>query len=306
MKNLGANIRFFITDAWDELKHSPGVNLLAVGTLVAVLFATGLLSLIWTNLDGWVQGLRSEVRVDLYLRDDIDSTTLTTLQEDLQRVDGAERVVYVTKEEALERYRQWSGNTAQLFEDLEENPLPASFEVFLVSGPAADEAGASIVAGFSERPGVEQVRFDREWLGRIDSVLDLARVGGTVLGILIFSAVVFVMASVLRLAVYARRDEIEIMLLVGATPTFVRGPFVVAGIVQGLVSGGIAILLVEVSRRLALNYAGDQAMALVPVALSKSLPASTALAITATGLVVSCIAAWFAVRHSYGVRQVGG
>ena len=175
MKNLGANIRFFITDAWDELKHSPGVNLLAVGTLVAVLFATGLLSLIWTNLDGWVQGLRSEVRVDLYLRDDIDSTTLTTLQEDLQRVDGAERVVYVTKEEALERYRQWSGNTAQLFEDLEENPLPASFEVFLVSGPAADEAGASIVAGFSERPGVEQVRFDREWLGRIDSVLDLAQ-----------------------------------------------------------------------------------------------------------------------------------
>ena len=306
MKNLGANIRFFITDAWDELKHSPGVNLLAVGTLVAVLFATGLLSLIWPNLDGWVQGLRSEVRVDLYLRDDIDSSTLTTLQEDLQRVDGAERVVYVTKEEALERYRQWSGNTAQLFEDLEENPLPASFEVFLVSGPAADEAGASIVAGFSERPGVEQVRFDREWLGRIDSVLDLARVGGTVLGILIFSAVVFVMASVLRLAVYARRDEIEIMLLVGATPTFVRGPFVVAGIVQGLVSGGIAILLVEVSRRLALNYAGDQAMALVPVALSKSLPASTALAITATGLVVSCIAAWFAVRHSYGVRQVGG
>jgi len=306
MSSLAANLRFFLSDAWDELRHSPGVNLLAVGTLVAVLFASGLVILIWTNVDSWVQQLRAEVRVDLYLEDNIDVVD-PTLREgiaaDLQLVEGVERVEYVDKTMALARYSEWAGETAMLVDSLEQNPLPASFEIFLLPGPTADAAGSSIVAGFSERPGVEQVRFDREWLGRIEAFLNLARVGGGLLGLFILGAVIFVMASVLRLAVYARRDEIEIMLLVGATPSFVRGPFVVAGIAQGLLSGLTAVALVEVARRLALSYAGGDAIAIVPLALARTLPLQMALTMIAVGLAVSCTAAWFAVRHSQGLRQ---
>ena len=132
-------------------------------------------------------------------------------------------------------WRSWS-------DELEANPLPASFEVFLRAGPGAAECGDGRGRRGSERgPGVEEVRFDRAWLRRLEALLDLARSGAPALALVVFAAVVFVMASVLRLAVYARRDEIEIMLLVGATPAFVRGPFLVAGVAQGLVASLLAL-----------------------------------------------------------------
>jgi cell division transport system permease protein len=178
--------------------------------------------------------------------------------------------------------------------------------VFLAPGPLAESVGSKIDAEFSVADGVEQVRFDRELLGRIEALLNLARVGGGGLGLLILGAVVFVMASVLRLAVYARRDEIEIMLLVGATPSFVRGPFLVAGVAQGLISSFAALGLVEAVRRVALGYAGEGSLPMFDLLLAQALPGRFVFALIGIGLAVSAIAAWFAVRHSQGLRKIAG
>jgi cell division transport system permease protein len=195
---------------------------------------------------------------------------------------------------------------ALLVDGLESNPLPESLEVFLSSGLVAEAVGSKIYIEFNNKEGVEQVRFDRELLGRMEALLNLARVGGGGLGLLILGAVVFVMASVLRLAVYARRDEIEIMLLVGATPSFVRGPFLVAGVAQGLISSFAAFGLVELARRVALGYAGDDSLALLDLVLAHALPGRFVFALFGIGLAVSCTAAWFAVRHSQGMRKIAG
>jgi cell division transport system permease protein len=299
-------LRFFVGDAWEELRHSPGVNLLAVGTLIAVLFGAGLITLVLSNVETFVAELRDDVRIELYLQDGVSEERREALHQELSSIEGVTRVEHIDKQEALTRYQDWAGEMSMLIDGLDSNPLPESLEVFLAPGLVAETVGSKIYAEFSNQEGVEQVRFDRELLGRIEAMLDLARIGGSGLGLLILGAVVFVMASVLRLAVYARRDEIEIMLLVGATPSFVRGPFLVAGMAQGLISSLVALALIEAARRAALGYAGDGSLALFDLLLAHALPNRFVFALITVGLAVSCIAAWFAVRHSQGLRKIAG
>jgi cell division transport system permease protein len=290
-------VRYFVSDAWDEWRHSPGVNFLAVATLAATLFLAGLAMLVISNVERRVRALHEEVRVEIYLEDDISRDAIGELRADLNGSEGVARTVYVSKDEALRRYRQWAAGMAELVDDLGVNPLPATIEVLLEPGPEVERLGQTIAHEMGGREGVEDVRFDRNWLRRLEALLGLARIGGTGLALLVFAAVVFVMASVLRLAVYARRNEIEIMLLVGATPAFVRGPFLVAGLGQGAMAAGAALLLVESVRRGALAYAGGGPAALLDLAAASPLTVQMSFLLVAVGLTVSLTGAYFAVRR---------
>jgi cell division transport system permease protein len=299
MALLWHRLRFFVTDAWDELRHSPGVNLLAITTLASALFLAGLVVLVLVNVESRVERLREDVRVEVYLEDASTEEQARELQAALEALPGVARVDYVDRAEALARYRTWASDMVELIEELETNPLPASLEIFLEPGPGAETLGSGIALDFHERPEIEEIRFDRDWLMRLEALLNLARLGGSGLALVVFAAVVFVMASVLRLAVYARRDEIEIMQLVGATPSFVRGPFLVAGVAQGLISSALALLLVEAARRAALSYAEEGSLALLDLVASQPLPAALTALTFGAGLAVSCTGAWFAVRRSF-------
>jgi len=291
-------LRFFVSDAWDEWRHSPGVNLLALGTLAAALFLAGLASLVLSNVGRGVEALQGDVRVEIYLRDDLAPEAREALRGEIEAFPGVRRLDYVDKEQALARYRLWAGDAAPLLGELESNPLPASFEASLQPGGQGEAAGERLVRELSQREGVEDVRFDRAWLGRLEAMLGLARVGGSAVALVVFGAVIFVMASVLRLAVYARRDEIDIMLLVGATPAFVRGPFLVAGLAQGLASSLLALLLVEATRRAVLYYAGAGSIALLDLVAGRPLPVGASALIGLVGLCVSAVGSYFAVRRS--------
>jgi cell division transport system permease protein len=227
--------------------------------------------------------------------DDLADADRRILVAELRSAPGVQRVEYVSRREALRRYRAWAGETAELIDELDSNPLPASLEVVLQPGAQAADTAAGIASGVEGRPGVEDVRFNQAWLHRVESALGLARVGGTALAILIFGAVVFVVASVLRLAVYRRRDEIEIMRLVGATPGFIRGPFLVAGAAQGLIASLVALLLVESIRSAALAYTGSGSLALLELVAAQPLARNFAAILLVVGLFVSLAGSYFSV-----------
>jgi cell division transport system permease protein len=298
LKRIFHRLRYFASDAWDEWRHSPGVNLLAVATLASTLFLAGVVMLVLANVEQRVRVLHQRVAVQVYLDDDVSPAALQALRDGIPDLDGVIGVDYVSKEEALRRYREWAAGLAQLADELSENPLPASFEISLRPGPGAEELGAAVAAELTGREGVEEVRFNREWLQRLEALLDLAHIGGTGLALVVFAAVAFVMASVLRLAVYARRTEIDIMLLVGATPAFVRGPFLVAGLGQGALASCLALLLVEGVRQGALAYAGGGSLVLLDLVAARPLPWGPAGLLAGVGLAVSMAGAWFAVRRS--------
>jgi len=291
-------LRYFVSDAWDEWRHSPGVNLLAVVTLAATLFLAGLVLLVLSNLEQQLQLQRDNIQVQVFLTDEIDPGGRVAVEREIARMEGVAGVDYIDKAEAVRRYSEWADQLVDLLDELETNPLPASFEVTLEPGPEAEANGEAIVAALTGQPAIEEVRFDRDWLRKLESLLGLARLGGSGLALIVFAAVIIVMASVLRLAVYARRDEIGIMLLVGATPSFVRGPFLVAGLGQGLLASILSVLLVEGARRGALAYAGAESIALVDLILQRGLPLEWAGLMVIVGLAVSLASAFFAVRAS--------
>ena len=135
--------------------------------------------------------------------------------------------------------------------------------------------------------------------------LAFLHVGGLGLAAAVLAAVAFVVASVLRLAVYARRDEIEIMMLVGASPAFVRGPFLVAGVLQGLFASCVALVVVEVARRTVLAWAGSHVGPVMPVLSSQPLGLAPSVALVGCGIAVSVIGAWLAVRGYMSSAESG-
>jgi cell division transport system permease protein len=281
-------LRFFVSDAWDECTHSPGVNVLALATLTSALFLAGLAMLLISNVAQRVQLLREDIRVQVYLKDEISAEQRRALFDELAAFDGVARVDYLDKQDALRRYRGWAGDMTELIEELELNPLPASFEVVLQPGLGGEQIGERIARNFSETAGVDDVRFNRGLVRRLEALLRLARIGGTGLGMLIFTAVVFVMASVLRLAVYARRDEIEIMQF--------------AGLAHGLVSSVLALLLVETARRGVHAYAGGGSLALLDLLAGRPLPGELAGLLILVGLAVSFAGSYFAVRRHFFLK----
>ncbi len=291
-------LRYFVSDAVDEWRHSPGVNLLALATLTAVLFVAGLVLLVMSNLGGHLDRWREEVRVDVYLTDDITDEARAEIEARLSGLSVVTRVVGVSKEEALERFRQTFGEAlASLPEELETNPLPASFEAYLAGSDNAAERARAVADAVGGLAGVEEVRFDREWLDRLDALLRVASVGGGALAVLVLAAVVLVMASVLRLAVYTRRDEIEIMQLVGATASFVRGPFLVAGLAHGLLASGFALGLLEIVRKAAMAQAGAGTAALAGLVAGRPLSLTLSALLLALGVAVGLAGSWAAVRR---------
>ncbi len=292
------HLRYFASDAWDEFRHSPGVNAMAVATLAAVLFLAGLVVLLLSNVERGVERRLADVRVDVYLQEGLPDTVRGALAQELNAREGVESVEYVDKAEALRRYRAWDPGNAGLAGELDLNPLPASFEIRMVPGPEAEGRAARMVVDLTGLDGVQQVRFDREWLRSLERLLDLARLASSALFVLVFAAAIFIIASVLRLAVYARREEIDIMLLVGASPAFVRGPFLVAGLAQGLAASLAALFLVELARRLALVYMDEGNRILLDWVAARPLSAGWMGAILAVGLLVSFTGSWFAARRS--------
>jgi cell division transport system permease protein len=300
--SLPARVRYYARDAFDEWRHSPGVNLLATATLAAVLLVGGLFLLLLDNATARLATFRADLRVEIYLEDDVDAARRTRLRSALENTAGVSRVEYVDKAMALERFRGWFPDLAGVPETLGGNPLPESLEVYLAGDVVASDVAREIAYRWTGTPGIEEVRFDVEWLDRVEALLALVRIGSFVVGLITFAVVVFVMASVLRLAVYARRDEIEIMTLVGATPGFVRGPFLFSGFVQGLVASGLALGAVELVRRAVLGYGATRSVALPVLLAGEPLGWPRMALLASLGVAVSLAGAWFAVRRDVGAR----
>jgi cell division transport system permease protein len=304
MSNISSRWMYYVRDAVESIRYSPGVNALAFGTLLAVLTVSGILLLAMDNLGSHLAAARDQIRVDVYLMDDISTEDRSTIRSTLAGTTGVSEVVYISQAQAVARYGEYFGSTTDLAMELKENPLPASFEVYLDQAASATVLAESLSSGVGGMEGVEEVRYDRRWLDRLDALLVLARAGGLAGGLAILVVVIFVVASVLRLAVFARREEIEIMLLVGATPGFVRGPFLVAGLGMGLISSLAALGLVELARQRCLSWVGETGAAMVSIVAGNPLDLARSGALVVAGVVVSLIASFVAVRQDSGSRQV--
>jgi cell division transport system permease protein len=235
--------RYFVLEAVTSLWRSRLITALSVVTIAVSLFVLGAFLSLASNLSDVVARWSDKVQVTFYLEDQLPDAPRDGLQASLGADPAVESVLYVSREEALRRFRSLFREMRSLPEDLGENPFPAAMEVTLRPSRNSAEDAQRLVQAFRRAPGVEDVEYDLLWIQRLTTAVRLVRGAGAFLGAILVLAAVFTISNVMRLTMYARQDELDIMRLVGASPAYVKGPFVLEGMIQGGLGGVLALAL---------------------------------------------------------------
>jgi cell division transport system permease protein len=290
------SITYCLEEALASLWRQRLTVLLSVLTIAAALLVLGGFLLATVNLDRAVSRWSAAAEFSVYLDDGISPEQRVALNALLDGHAAVASREYVSKADAAARFKRDFPDLAAGLADLAQNPLPASIEVRL--NPA--KADGATLEGFSRQlgqtAGVADVRFDRRWLERLGQIAAGVRWTGWILGAVLLVASILTVATVLRLALHARRDEVEIMQLMGAPIGLLRGPLVVEGVLQGGAGAVIALIglyagYVVLSGRLVASLGGafEAAAGFLPIGLSALL--------LLVGMGVGCAGGLLASRH---------
>jgi cell division transport system permease protein len=243
-------LMYFFEEALTSLWRSRLINALSVGTMAVSLFVLGAFLTLAGNLNEVVARWTQKVQVTFYLEDDVEERIRAILVDRLKDDPAVASVELVSREQALERFRALFHDLRSLPEDLGANPFPAAVEVTLKSDRQTPAEVQRFVHDFEQAPGVEEAQYDLLWIERLSTGVRLVRGVGALLGGILVLAGVFTISNVIRLTVYARQDELDIMRLVGATRAYVTGPFVVEGMLQGALGGIVSVAMLWVAFRM--------------------------------------------------------
>ena len=230
-------------EAFRTFRRAPGLSALAVAAIGFSLFTTGLYALVALNFRGALENIAERVEIVAFLMRGTPPETVTLASQDIAAFPEVLEVNYVSAEEALKRAQQELEEFREAYKELSSNPLPASFEIRLkppYRSAAAVRAVADRLAGFAF---VDDVRYGREWVERLDQLRRLASIVQFMIGIAFAIVAMAIIGVTIRITVLQRAPEIAIMRLVGATNNFIRGPFVLEGAIKGVLGGVVALLL---------------------------------------------------------------
>jgi cell division transport system permease protein len=234
--------RYALDEALVSLWKGRQSGLLSTMTIALALFVLGGFLLVTSNLQRLGAGWSSAAEMSVYLADEVTPSEREAIESLL--MPGAVVVAheYVSKDEALGRFKQAFGDLGAAIDGPGDNPLPASYEVRLRTGGGTQEAIENLAGRLRQLPGVADVRYDRQWLDRLMAAVSVVRAIGLALAAVLTLAAALTVANVVRLGLYARHDELDIMQLVGAPPAYVRGPFLMEGVLQGGFGAIVALL----------------------------------------------------------------
>jgi cell division transport system permease protein len=286
---------YFFQEALTSLWRSRLMNALSVGTIAVSLFVLGAFLAVANSLNEVVTRWTQKVQVVFFLEDGIEDRVRESLQNRLKDDPAVESQVLVSRAEALDRFRALFRDMRSLPEDLGENPFPASLEVTLKAGHQSPAEVERLVSTFEKVPGVREAQYDLLWIDRLATGVRLVRGAGAFLGGILVLAGIFTISNVIRLTVYAREDELDIMRLVGATQAYVKGPFVAEGMIQGGLGGLLAVLLLWSALRFLREdlMAASDLLGRAPL----TLPSDLALVLVVGGMAVGIAGSLVSLRR---------
>lgn len=231
---------YFVTESLNSIRRNGLMSVAALMTVALSLLILGVFTIVVMNLNHMASVLESQVQVTVYLQDSLKEVEMREIGTRITKLPGVTRVTFVSKEEAMGRFKQRLGAQQGLLAELgEANPLPNSFEV-KVDRPDRVKPVALAVA---QLKGIEAARYGQEVVEQLFSLTRMVRIFGVVLIIFLGLAALFIIVNTIRLTVFARRREIGIMKYVGATDWFIRWPFIIEGVLLGSLGACISALL---------------------------------------------------------------
>jgi cell division transport system permease protein len=267
-------------------------------TITAGLFVLGFFLIVNTNLQRLVGRWSEAAELSIFLRDDAAPAQVAAVELIVDESGLASERRLISKADAMKRFQEEFPDLAGAASGMARNPLPASIEVRLnARGQAAGDAVDRMVEALSGAAGVADVRYDRRWLNRLNTAVRFARGLGLLVVAMLAVAAALTVANVVRLAAYARREEIEIMQLVGAPLAYIRGPFLMEGMLQGGVGALVALGLLWTVFAAGRARVGQMASEALGIGRLSFLPAEVIVLLVAGGMLLGCGGAFLVTRR---------
>jgi cell division transport system permease protein len=291
-------IDYALRQGWASLRRGGGSTVFAVVAIGLAMSVLGALLLVTWNVERLLARWSTSAEFSVYLRDDATSEQRGVIEALVDQSGAAAGREYISKEQALVRFRTEFAELASTAAGIGDNPFPASIEVRMQSSAETDGRADALLKKVATLPGVADVRYDRAWLAKVGAGLNALRRAGGVLALLMAVAAAVTVAAVVRLGLHARREEIEIMQLVGASLAFIRGPFVAEGLLQGGIGAIAAVLLLWGGFAVSRASWGPQLAAALEGVDPQFLPARFCALLVVGGMLVGGAGGFAASRHA--------
>ena len=232
---------YFFRQALANIRNNRLVHFIGLSTMAISIFILGVFVLLYVNVYAWIQRWGGSMRMSIYLEEGLGKEALEKIERFIKNQKCVFRYEYVSKEKALEEFKEALGPQSKLLSNLDTNPLPASFEVEIKADGSRVMELKELAKQIEKLDGVEEVQYSEAWLRRFKDILSLVKVIGFLVGGLLALGALFIVTNTVKLTIYSRKDEIEILKLVGATDWFIKIPFLIEGIIQGVLAALIAL-----------------------------------------------------------------
>ncbi len=232
--------------ALQDIINHRYLNTVTIVTIALSIMIASAFVLFFINANDMIASWKKGIKIMAYLKPEVSEKQLLELKQKIQSLPQVQTSTYISKDESLDILKRQMRRQSSLFDNLKENPLPDAFEIRVAPTAKTAEDIEALAAKIDSLPAIEEVEYGQRGLGQFTNVINLFRLTGYALAGLFFMAALFIVANTSRLILYSRREEIEIMRLVGATDGFIKAPFYIQGVIQGALGGviGLSALLV--------------------------------------------------------------
>lgn len=284
---------YFIKEVYTSFKRNIWMTLASIFTVVLSLFILGFFSIVILNLNKMADTLESQVQISVYLKDDLSQEEIDETKENLSKIEGLQDIKLITREEAMENFKERLGDQQFLLDALDDtNPLPDSFSL-TVTSPQQVKTIADTAAALDS---VESASYSQDIINHLFNLTHLIRLIGIALIILLTGAAIFIISNTIRLTVFARRKEIAIMKYVGATDWFIRWPFLLEGICLGFIGGGLATIFLYIVYN-QVTQEVYEAMAFFPLIPQHPFIDYISLAILVAGIIIGALGSTISLKR---------
>ena len=287
------NLGFFLAEAFKNLRLNLLMSVTAVTTTAVCILILGIGLLVDAHVEGIVGNVGQDVTITAFFPEDIDQERIDEVVSSVESYPEVNESAYVSKEEALERFRETFADQPDIAGSISSDVLPASMEIQL-----KDSGDSSVVADRLREEGFQddEIRYPQQTVDRLNQITSYLVWGLRGATALFFVASVLLIFNTIRLSIFARRKEIEVMKLVGASDSFVRTPFVLEGLVQGLIGAIPAALLVVWVDSLFVSWA-QQSLPFLPISSGAVNALIVLLFLLFVGALVGITGSFFSVRR---------
>jgi len=241
MGAMGFSIREGIRSVW---RHRF-VAVLSIITIASALFVLGFFLTVTYNLNTFLREAQQKISIEIFLTDNMKLSEVQNLKTELMRLAGVREVFFIDKESAKKRFEEKFGSNILM--GLNENPFPPSMLVRLTPGTGIERSAKAVIETLKDKPEIIQVVTPGNIFKKISNLLQTFLILSLLWGVILLLGAIIIVINTIKLAIYGRRDSVEIMQLVGATDAFIRRPFMVEGFIQGILAGFLAAVTLVVA-----------------------------------------------------------